>query len=87
MIISFAGLSGLRFSVISCRISSSMRSPTAINRPRMVVWVVPPTGGPEAHGPQDGIERPAAEVFNRPQQKEFCGERIITFTPPWFLGW
>jgi hypothetical protein len=32
--------------------------------------------GPEAHGPQDGIERSAAEVFNRPQPA--TGE---TFTP------
>ena len=38
-------LSGFRFSVISCRISSSMRSPTAITRLRVVVWVVPPIGG------------------------------------------
>jgi hypothetical protein len=45
MIICFASLSGFRFSVISCRISSSMRSPTAINRARVLVWVVPPVGG------------------------------------------
>ena len=32
--------------------------------------------GPEAHGPQDGIERSAAEVFNRPQPAT-----DVTFSP------